>query len=324
MNDNFIDNPIQPSLTLKTHTFNPLATAGVLLGIVAIIVTLISWIMLNEKITHSEMATRLLIDNLQTQTLAEFNHDHALIQALTPSKTIAPANPTHLNAVIAQVQLANDALNNENNIPFAISFLTAAEAQLKTAQLPNDQTALELLSQTLTSLKNLPMLDTSALYLKISQLISTIDTLPLGTAPTHTMQKKTDTENVTSDKTWREHLADSWDSLKKLVNVRHDDEVLTPALLNEEDRAFINARAVALLTQTQLALLQRQDTIYHNSLKTMMAWLSRYFASDDPRVKTMNADLISLNQENLLPTLPSLTPLINALLNLQKNKTALA
>ena len=103
-----------------------------------------------------------------------------------------------------------------------------------------------------------------------------------------------------------------WGELKQLVKVQsrtqEDQQLLTPAA-----ELLVRMRIEMALSQTQVALLRRQQTIYDQSLVGVKQLLAQYYRSSDPVAQTMVAQIDTLDKVKVLVNMPNISGSLIAL-----------
>jgi uncharacterized protein HemX len=103
-----------------------------------------------------------------------------------------------------------------------------------------------------------------------------------------------------------------WGELKQLVKVQsrtqEDQQLLTPAA-----ELLVRMRIEMALSQTQVALLRRQQTIYDQSLVGVKQLLAQYYRSSDPVAQAMYTQIDTLDEVKVLVNMPNISGSLVAL-----------
>ena len=103
-----------------------------------------------------------------------------------------------------------------------------------------------------------------------------------------------------------------WGELKQLVKVQsrtqEDQQLLTPAA-----ELLVRMRIEMALSQTQVALLRRQQTIYDQSLVGVKQLLAQYYRSSDPVAQAMYTQIDTLDEVKVLLNMPNISGSLVAL-----------
>lgn len=208
--------------------------------------------------------------------------------------------------VLAEVEqtltLASQQLQLAGNVQGALLALSSADARLARSDRPQFIPLRKIINRDIERLKSVPGVDVTGLTLRLDQLISSVDSMPLladGRA-------QSAVDDVGLDASWWARLSGMvWDEVKQLVRIQRLDSS-DQGLLSPEQSYFVRENLKLRLLHARLALLQRNEPAFHEDLKTAVGVLSRYF---DPRQKSVGNAIASLNQLNMaavnieLPTL---------------------
>jgi uroporphyrin-3 C-methyltransferase len=87
-----------------------------------------------------------------------------------------------------------------------------------------------------------------------------------------------------------------------------DQQLLTPAA-----ELLVRMRIEMALSQTQVALLRRQQTIYDQSLVGVQQLLSQYYRSGDDVAQAMHVQIDALDDVKVLTNMPNISGSLLAL-----------
>lgn len=142
-------------------------------------------------------------------------------------------------------------------------------------------------------------------YLELSNIDTNIQRLPIITPPqTITPQYP---KKSASTQSWRERLLNSWEALKSLVVIRHNEQS-TPALISPNQTANLLQNMHLLIVQTQLAYVQQDDSIYHHNIRQAINWIHQYFDGSNEKTKAVLASLQDLDTLHIDPRPSSSNP----------------
>lgn len=103
-----------------------------------------------------------------------------------------------------------------------------------------------------------------------------------------------------------------WKGLARSVRIRRHDQPVA-SLLTTGQEAILVQNARLLLETARLALVQKDQNLYQNSLQRLSDWLQRYFHLDGASGQQVVNDLHALQALNLKPAYPDLTLALEAL-----------
>ncbi len=240
---------------------------------------------------------------------------------------------------------ANDSLDLRNDVSGSLRALRIAGERLSRLNDPRLLGVRKKLSGEITDLQTVPELDISGMAITLSSLSSRVHKLPLrkqlpknyhgggqnasqnggqhnaGKQGAGQQGSKKQSGNnqggngggQASNQPWWSHLGASVkNGLKGLVSVRHVNNPFHP-MLPPKQAYFLYQNLALKLEAARLALLQRQNKVFHDSLDTALNWLNAYFKSDDSGVKAMQQKLKKMQKKDLQPELPNIGGSLDAL-----------
>jgi len=158
----------------------------------------------------------------------------------------------------------------------------------------------------------------------LSSLASKLTFIPLRSEvvveAVEATQNNTLTASPAQGVTWSKSLwlgtksasAGIFSELKQLVKVQsrtqEDQQLLTPAA-----QLLVRMRIEMALSQTQVALLRRQQGIYDQSLEGVRKLLAQYYLRSDAVVKAMNKTIDELSEVKVLVNMPNISGSLVAL-----------
>ena len=229
--------------------------------------------------------------------------------------------------VLAEVeqtlQTASQQLQLSGNVSGALTALQTADNRLARADRPQYLPLRKALAQDIDRLKALPALDVAGLVVKLDNLVSSVDKLPLfadESAPqvrvTPALEEPAElpdrSEENVWDRTvngWKDRLDQFtnrlWAQISQLIRVR---EVAQPdaLLLTPAQSYFVRENLKLRLLNARLALMSRNDAAFRADLALTREWLERYFDTRQRNVQLAQEQLKSLAGSNLTLTLPTL------------------
>lgn len=196
------------------------------------------------------------------------------------------------------VTLASQQLQLAGNVQGAVLALQAADARLAGSNRPQFINLRKVLARDLDRLRALPQLDLPGMYLRLENVISGIDALPLAVNGRPRDEKPpvapVDQPPATALSTgyWQMLASDFWREVRGLIRIQRFDRD-EPALLAPGQGFFLRENLKLRLLNARLALLSRDQWTYRNEIRQAHAWIERYFDSSE---KTVQASLHSLKQ----------------------------
>lgn len=218
------------------------------------------------------------------------------------------------------VSLANLQLHYNHSSANAILLLQEANQRLTHLVDPSLSSITQAINNNLTKLQALPELNLADLFTRLDKLNGSINLLE-QVAPT----QATPTVAIVTPETnmhlpwWKKIVNGVTNSIKQLVVINYHNKPL-PQLLPPEQQLFLQQNLQLMLEQTQWAAMQGNQSIYNSSLETAKTWIKQYFIQDAPNTKAFMQEINSLQQINVQPKYPDLTP-INNLINIATTGT---
>lgn len=215
------------------------------------------------------------------------------------------------------VTLASQQLQLAGNVQGAVLALQAAEARLAASSRPQFIGLRKVLVRDLDRLRAVPELDLPGMYLRIENVITSVDTLPLAVdgrlreerppAPAEAAASSAFTFGY-----WELLARDLWREVRSLVRIQRFDRE-EPALLAPSQIFFLRENLKLRLLTARLALLSRDQWTYRNELKQCLALIGRYFDGQAPAVRRGMDVLGQLSATELNIALPSLNDSLSAI-----------
>jgi len=165
----------------------------------------------------------------------------------------------------------------------------------------------------IAALKAVKLPDIEKLSAQLSGLSAQVSDLPLANEP-----PVAETIELTSEDTadapisWRTEMRKIFNDMVNSVSIQRVDQPPKPLLVPEQ-RYFLNQNLLLNLNKAEVALLQKQQSVYTKSLQSSEQWLKEYFDTRDERVKSVLSQIAQLKRAKILVELPSITGSYDAL-----------
>lgn len=233
---------------------------------------------------------------------------------------------TREDRVLAEVEqsigIAAQQLQLAGNVEAALVALQEAESRL--AALDHGQLASlrRALAHDIDQLKTAPQVDVPGVALRLENLITRVDNLPLafaGAPAAGTAEPATAGEAVSGPSALdfaRRLAGEVWKELKTLVRIERLDQP-APALLAPEQSTYLRENLKIRLLTARLALLSRDGRTYDTDLAEARQWIERFFDGRDKGVGQALQEVDALRQVPVGAELPPLLESFAALHRLQ-------
>lgn len=246
-----------------------------------------------------------------------------------------------LSEIEQVLSTASQQLQLAGNVQGALIALQNADRSLSRSDKPQFITIRRAIARDIDKLKALPQVDQAGIALRLDNVISQIDSLPLladekpaepiatarATVPAKagkpgkaaaTVPAEAQPQDMSLGRrmvdTWRHWSQEMWDDMRQLIRVRTVD---TPdaLMLSPGEAYFVRENLKLRLLNARLALLSRNEGTFRDDLTSAQQTLSRYF---DTKARSTQAALGLLRQvqaNNVTIEVPDLSESLNAVRN---------
>jgi uroporphyrin-III C-methyltransferase len=236
----------------------------------------------------------------------------ALYRELAPSR-----DELALNEVEQVLSLASQQLAIAGNVQAALAALQLADAKLSRYDRPQLVALRRALARDIDKLKSVPYVDVAGMSLKLDQVISTIDTLPL--AKDERLPAPVPPSQPADEPAWQRSLRDAWSEIKALVRVEVSERAAAP-LVPPEQQYFLRENLRLRLLTARVALLSHDDGAFKSDVTAANAWIKRYFDMRAKPVHGVSATLTQLAATPMPTELPDLTASLTAIRTLRATR----
>ncbi|NHZ92197.1 hypothetical protein F2P45_24790 [Massilia sp. CCM 8733] len=249
-------------------------------------------------------------------------------------------------AEIEQVlSTASQQLQLAGNVQGALIALQNADRSLSRSDKPQFITIRRAIAGDIDKLKALPALDLTGVALRLDNVITQVNTLPMladekpalpakparaakvAAAPVAlkpgvagaadavvvpAVAKDTMLDKVQD--VWQSWTGEMWDEMRQLIRVRRVD---TPEalMLSPSETYFVRENVKLRLLNARMALLARNEVAFRNDLVAAQDALAKYFDTRAGSTQTAQALLRQVQASNLAIEMPSLSDSLNAVRN---------
>lgn len=252
-------------------------------------------------------------------------------------------------AEIEQVlSTASQQLQLAGNVQGALIALQNADRSLSRSDKPQFITIRRAIAGDIDKLKALPALDLTGVALRLDNVITQVNTLPMladekpalpakparadkvAAAPVVVKPRVAGTASAADavvvpveardtmlDKVqdvWQSWTGEMWDEMRQLIRVRRVD---TPEalMLSPSETYFVRENVKLRLLNARMALLARNEVAFRNDLVAAQEALTKYFDTRAGSTQTAQALLRQVQASNLAIEMPSLSDSLNAVRN---------
>lgn len=218
----------------------------------------------------------------------------------------------HHGWVVAETQylidIANHRLYLANDIAGAIAALKAADQRLRAVGDPSLLAARTALADEISQLQAVPNIDTAGYSAQLISQQNRVSDLALLTSEFKSApdaKVEVVKEPIEEQSALKNAGNRFMSSLKDLVKIRQKEgnEI---QFLPPEQSSYLRQNIRLKLEVARLALLQKDNALFHENLSIALDWLRRYFAKDAV-FNAMENQLIELGEVNLIVQYPDIT-----------------
>ncbi|HZQ60604.1 MAG TPA: uroporphyrinogen-III C-methyltransferase [Casimicrobiaceae bacterium] len=242
--------------------------------------------------------------------IAESQEQQAALEALY--RDLSPSRDEIALTEIEQILLvASQQLQLAGNVPSALAALQLADAKLQRLDRPQFLPLRRAVSRDIDRLKGVPYVDVAGLSLRIDQIISLVDTLPL--ARDERLPQPDAQSNAPAQETsgWRRFVRDVWADLRQLIRIEVADRPAAP-LVPPSQEYFLRENLKLRLLSARIGLLNHDDATFKADVAAADAWLKQYFDTRSKAVQTVQSILKQLAATPMPADLPDLARTLDA------------
>jgi len=207
--------------------------------------------------------------------------------------------------------LASQQLQLAGNVRGALAALQAADQRLARAEKLAVAPLRRALAQDMDRLKALPQVDTVGIAVKLDNLATQVETLPLlipdALPPGRLPVRAKPVEEAGVARVARGF----WEEMKGLVRIR-DLETTDAALLAPTQAYFLRENLKLRLLAARMALLARDEATFRDDIRAAQGWVTRYFDGKQPKNVQALATLKQIGESPMSITLPDINASLGA------------
>jgi uroporphyrin-3 C-methyltransferase/uroporphyrinogen III methyltransferase/synthase len=241
-----------------------------------------------------------------------------------------------LSEIEQVLSTASQQLQLAGNVQGALIALQNADRSLSRSDKPQFITIRRAIARDIDKLKALPQVDQAGIALRLDNVISQIDNLPLladekpaePSAPTRVnppakSAKGAKTAAVPAEEmslgrrmldTWRNWSHEMWDDMRQLIRVRTVDQP-DALMLSPGEAYFVRENLKLRLLNARLALLSRNEGTFRDDIGSAQQSLTRYFDTKARSTQAAQMVLRQVQANNVTIEVPDLSESLNAVRN---------
>jgi uroporphyrin-3 C-methyltransferase len=242
---------------------------------------------------------------------AEAQSQRAALEALYQEMS-SSRDETALAEVEQMLMIAAQQLQLSANVKAALIAMQQADGRLQRMDRPSLNGLRKAINGDMDRLRALPAVDTAGITLRLDNLITATDTLPLN----HEISRPSGAAPVApaatpDDSGWRRLWREIWQEVRNLVRIEDLRKREMP-LLSPTETFFLRENLRLRLLSARLALLSHDEASYLNDLKAAQEWVRRYFDANSTDGKQTLMALQKLAAASIAIEIPDINASIEA------------
>jgi uroporphyrin-3 C-methyltransferase/uroporphyrinogen III methyltransferase/synthase len=235
-----------------------------------------------------------------------------------------------LSEIEQVLSTASQQLQLAGNVQGALIALQNADRSLSRSDKPQFITIRRAIARDIEKLKALPSVDQPGMALRLDNVISQIDNLPLLSdekpaepiAPSRVNPPAAGKTAAPAERTlaqravetWRNWSHEMWDDIRQLIRVRTVDNP-DALMLSPSESYFVRENLKLRLLNARLALLSRNEGTFRDDINTAQQQLVKYFDTKARSTQAAQALLRQVQANNVTIDVPDLSESLNAVRN---------
>jgi uroporphyrin-3 C-methyltransferase/uroporphyrinogen III methyltransferase/synthase len=240
-----------------------------------------------------------------------------------------------LSEIEQVLSTASQQLQLAGNVQGALIALANADRSLSRSDKPQFITIRRAIARDIDKLKALPQVDQAGIALRLDNVISQIDNLPLladekpaePSAPSRVNPPAKSAKGAAAAapepdmslgrrmvETWRNWSHEMWDDMRQLIRVRTVDRP-EALMLSPGEAYFVRENLKLRLLNARLALLSRNEGTFRDDIGSAQQTLARYFDTKARSTQSVQGLLRQVQANNVTIEVPDLSESLNAVRN---------
>lgn len=204
------------------------------------------------------------------------------------------------------LRLANQKLQLEGDVSSALILLQDADEALVDSGNNSVFAVRQAIAGNLSSLRNTEVVDTEGIYIRLANLVSSVDQIDLLGSMRENFESRRSAESTPVDiGAEADSFIDSTYDFLSSIFVWREWEENPSAMLAPGQESNIKQSLRLMLEQAQYAMVSKDAELYSRSLANSKAWLERYAVTQTAAGQAMLEELNDLSGVNIKPMLPT-------------------
>ncbi len=244
---------------------------------------------------------------------AETQNQRAALEALHQELS-GSRDETALAEVEQMLLLAGQQLQLSANVKAALIAMQQADERLKRMDRASLNGLRKAISRDMDKLRALPGVDMPGINLRLDNLISAVDTLPLAQDIRIPQEADKAAPAAPAESGWQKLLHEIWEEARHLVRIENMQKQELP-LLSPTQTFFLRENLKLRLLSARLALLARDETSFRHDLQAAQEWVARYFDAKSSQGALAVTTLQKLRGSNINIELPDISASLETVRN---------
>jgi|GEM_PF-5728103 len=197
------------------------------------------------------------------------------------------------------------------NIDGAMGLFNDALNTLNTLSVPQADEIKSHLVGVIRVLKSTKVVDRDNIISQLDQLKTQVEKLPLNLPQIANAKVANSAQNTASG--ILKPLQESWEQVKQLIVIRHHERPIEP-LITPLEHVYLKQNLTLQLEQTNMAVLYRDNDLYHSSLQKITTWVKQFFDPHAAATKEFLTAIDTLLQIDITPASPDVFADLHAIL----------
>jgi len=171
----------------------------------------------------------------------------------------------------------------------------------------------QALANEILALQQTQTIDSDGVYIRLSAMIKSLNGLNARAFLSQQAEKQLiekplipTLETVEYEFSWQNLLSELWVDAQKVIVITSLDKPVKP-LLTPEQSYYLKQNLRLMLEQASLSLLDKEQTIFDDSIDKASLWMDEYFDKTDPQAKVLMFSLEEMKKIKINPASPDIS-----------------
>ncbi len=251
--------------------------------------------------------------NLLETKLAESQNQQVALEALY-HELARNRDEVTLEEVEQLLLIANQQLQLAKNVKAALIAIEEADNRLQRIDRPRLLPLRRIITKDIDLLKTLPYVDITGISLRLDDLFTMVDILPLA-MEIRPLENNSDMKQTpTTESIWLQFVREAWGDVKQLVRIQNMNRPDIP-MLSPSQTYFLRENLKLRLLSARYALLAQNGAAFKADLKISLDWVNQYFDVKSKSTVSMLGTLRQLYGNEIGIELPNISASLDAVRN---------